>query len=79
MYKVIKSKRWRNTVTGRTASIYGAVPYVSKEDEKNWIIETVGFTVLHTKTNIVGVGKRPEKTFDDAQDLADRLNRLSHA
>ena len=64
MYEVIESKRWKHT-DGRTASVYGAAPYLS--DRKAWTVETVGFTVRNNKTETVGIGRAPWKTQAEAQ------------
>lgn len=43
-YTVIKSKCWRHK-TGKTASIYGSLPWTNPEDENNWQMITRGYTV----------------------------------
>lgn len=73
-YKVIESKKWKNKKTGKSASIYGAVPYYDDITKRNWEIITVGFTVKNTKTGIVGIGKKPCKTYCEAESLANKLN-----
>ena len=65
MYEIIESKQWQCT-DGRTASIYGACPYVSDADKANWTIKAVGFTVRNMKTGTVGIGRKPFATFDEA-------------
>ena len=78
MYEVVESKRWKNHVTGETASIYGAVPWTRSADEGAWSMETVGWTVRNTRTNTVGVGRVPWGTRTEAQQWADTENaRLS--
>lgn len=57
--EVIESKRWKNTKTGQTASICGAVPY--QGDQGHWIIETVGWT-WRLDNGTVGLGRMPAKT-----------------
>lgn len=74
MYEVVESKRWKNHVTGNTASIYGAVPWTRSADKDSWSIETVGWTVRNTQTNTVGVGRVPWKTHTEAQQWADTEN-----
>ena len=73
-YEVVPSRRWKHR-SGRTASIYGAVPYVSDEDEADWSIETVGYTLRDTLRGTLGAASLPfGATKDEAQALADRLN-----
>ena len=72
-YEVIESKRYRNTETGRTASIYGACPWYSPESKQYWTIETVGWTVRDNNTNTVGFGRVPFKTREEAQAFAESL------
>lgn len=74
MIEVVESQIWRHT-SGRTASIYGAVPYTSEADRQNWKIEIVGFTWYDTRTNTYGLGRRPAKTREEAQEVADKINR----
>ena len=66
MYEVIESKRWKHA-DGRTASLYGAVPYLNDSDREAWTLETVGFTVRNNKTEAVGIGRAPWKTQAEAQ------------
>lgn len=66
MFDIIESRRWICT-DGRTASIYGAAPWVSDAERDAWRIETVGFTVMHKKTGTVGIGRMPWKTRAEAE------------
>lgn len=70
-YEVIESKVWRNTVTGQTASIYGACPWVSPADKPYWVIEVRGWTVRNPYTGEVGIGRQPWATKEEAQQWAD--------
>lgn len=65
MFSIIESKCWISN-DGRRASLYGSVPWTSEEDKNNWKIEIVGFTVQHKKTGIVGIGRKPWATYDEA-------------
>ena len=67
MFDIIESKRWVCN-DGRTASIYGAVPWLSDDERKDWTIQIVGWTVQHKKTGTVGIGRMPWKTLKDAED-----------
>lgn len=71
MAKVIPSRRWRNSVTGATASIYGAVPYVSDADKANWEVITVGYSIQNDD-GTVGQGRQPYATEAEAQAVLDR-------
>jgi hypothetical protein len=69
------AKRWVNT-DGRTASIYGACPYVSDADKANWSIVSVGFTIRDNRTNTVGMGHKPYESRYDAALIVNNLNVL---
>lgn len=71
MPKVIPSRRWQNSVTGRTASIYGAVPYTSDADKANWEVVTAGY-VIQWDDGTVGNGRPPYATEAEAQAVIDR-------
>lgn len=71
--EVIESKRWKNTVTGATASIYGAVPYTSEADKGRWVVETVGYT-WRREDGTVGLGRVPAKTLEEALAVMERVN-----
>lgn len=66
MYEVIEHKVWKHA-NGRTASLYGSVPYLSAEEKLNWKVETVGFTVRNNHTNTVGIGRKPWATKAEAE------------
>jgi hypothetical protein len=58
MWTIRESKNWKHT-SGRTASIYGAVPYYTDADKKHWTIETNGYSFYDDRTNTVhNFGKR---------------------
>ena len=75
-YEIIEAKRWVH-VSGATASIYGACPYVSDSDKSNWSIQTVGWTIRDNKTNTVGMGRKPFDSMYDASMVLHNLNVLS--
>ena len=72
-YEIIESKHWKHT-SGRTASIYGAVPYYNDHDAKEWEIVSCGFTVRNLKTGTVGIGRPPFKTIEEAQAFIAKFN-----
>ncbi len=73
-YTVIPSRAWRHKDTGQFASLYGAVPWTSSIDERNWETVTRGWTVRNERTGTVGIGRVPWKTEAEAQEWADREN-----
>lgn len=77
-YEIVESKKWVNSITGATASIYGAVPYTSDSDKQNWSVETVGYTIRNNDTGIVGLGKPPFKTMYEAVEQLRKLNIAKH-
>lgn len=69
---IVESKRWFSPSTGRTASIYGSVPWVG--DQGDWRIETVGWTIQYNDNGriTVGNGRPPFKTWEAAKEWLDR-------
>ncbi len=49
-YEVRPIRKWKNTKTGATASIYGAVPYVRDSDRENWTIIQDGYGYWDRRT-----------------------------
>jgi hypothetical protein len=76
-YEVVPARLWVRD-DGATASIYGAVPWVSEVEKARWAIVLKGFTVRNPLTGQVGVGRPPEATVELAQALAKRLGRPSN-
>jgi hypothetical protein len=72
-YEIIESKHWKH-VSGRTASILGAVPYVNAADAENWQIVIAGWTVRDNRSGSVGTGRKPFQTREEAQAFADKFN-----
>ena len=68
---IIESKHWVNTVTGQTASPYGAVPYTD-QDKVQWELVTRGFTFKYPDGTI-GCGRQPFKTLDEAAQALEHL------
>jgi hypothetical protein len=71
-YDVIESRRWKRD-DGRTASIYGAVPWVSDAERGRWAIESVGFTVRDNQRGTVGIGRAPWPTREEAEAWVSRM------
>lgn len=76
-YEVIKHVHYKNVLTGNTASIYGAVPWVSENEKLAWTTVEEGWTVRNPYTGQVGIGRAPCKTFAEACELALKLGRPS--
>lgn len=77
-YEIIESKRWINTITGQTASVYGSVPYTNDKENANWAIEVVGYTIRNNDTGTVGLGRKPFKTMYEAVEHLRKLNIAKH-
>jgi len=73
--KVIESKRWVNRVTGKTASIYGALPYSSDTEKQNWEMQPNGYTWVNSNGTI-GVGRPNAKTYGEAIEIMNKVNNL---
>lgn len=72
-YEVIEAYRWRNVLTGATASLYGAVPWRSADERVAWMRELAGWTLKNPHTGQIGIGRKPCETFAEACELALRL------
>lgn len=70
--EVIEARRWVSD-SGRTASIYGAVPYVNEADKAHWKIVSRGFT-WRLDNGTVGLGRIPMSTREEAQAFMDTYN-----
>ena len=73
-YEVIESKAWKHD-DGRTASLYGAVPWTSASEEPRWKVVTRGYTIRDNMSGTVGIGRQPWKTRAEAQAWADKENK----
>ena len=77
---VIPARHWVHR-TGRTASVYGAVPWTGApgNQESDWEMETVGWT-WQNDDGTVGLGRVPAKTREEAvalmRKINDRLDRI---
>ena len=65
-HEVVESTRWRRD-DGQSASIYGACPWTSEVEKVRWKLETSGFTVRNLRTGIIGIGRVPWATCEEAQ------------
>jgi hypothetical protein len=65
---------WLHT-SGRTASMGGAVPWVTPSDEANWTAQEQGWTVRHPD-GTTGLGRKPFATKEEAQTWCDAHPRF---
>ena len=70
MPKVVPARVWSNILTGATASVRGAVPYLSDAQKDDWVIKTVGFSIQNDDGTI-GQGRPPYPTAEAAQAAID--------
>ncbi len=70
MPQVIPARRWTNILTGATASVHGAVPYLSDAQKDDWVIKTVGYSIQNDDGTI-GQGRPPYPTQEAAQAAID--------
>ena len=75
-FEVIPSRAWVRD-DGRSASIYGAVPWVADAERPRWSIVSKGWTVRNPLTGQVGIGRPACLTHAEAVELAARLGRPS--
>lgn len=74
--QVIESKRWKNKLTGASASAVGAHPSTSKADDKHWEVVAVGWT-WERSNGCVGLGRKPAATRNEAIEVMNRVNERS--
>lgn len=72
--EIVESKHWKNLVTGQTASPYGACPWVSDSDKRNWKLVVRGYTWKNSN-GTVGLGRQPAKTYEEAVEVMNNVNR----
>jgi hypothetical protein len=62
---VIENRFYRHT-TGRTASIYGSLPWRNEAEKAGWTLVSEGYTIEHPD-GTVGLGRKPFATKEEAQ------------
>lgn len=72
-YETAQHKIWRH-ISGKTASIHGAVPWTNPAHQKDWTIEFAGWTVYNVDRATYGIGRAPWKTQGEAQAWCDQEN-----
>lgn len=72
--EVIPSRRWRHR-SGRTASIYGALPWTGARGntEADWQMEESGWT-WRNDNGTIGLGRPPADTREEAEAVMRRIN-----
>jgi hypothetical protein len=71
--EVIPAKKWKNKVTGQTASLYGAVPYTTTAEAEGWEVITVGWT-WRNSNGTIGLGRVPAATYEEAVEVMNKVN-----
>ena len=54
--KVIPRKMWKNSKTGRTASLRGAIPFTDSKSQQDWTVEQFGYTVQVNRDGLTTTG-----------------------
>jgi len=72
-YSVMPYRYYRRD-DGRTASIFGACPWVSAAEEIRWSLVDGGFTVWDSLTNTSGLGRVPFKSRTEADAFVSKIN-----
>jgi hypothetical protein len=72
VWEVIPARRWRHT-SGRSASVYGALPWTSDAGKAEWTMETSGWT-WRMSNGTVGLGRVPAATREEAEAVMARVN-----
>lgn len=72
--KVIPTRRWRHR-SGRTASLYGAVPWsgAAGDRREDWTLEDAGWT-WQNRNGTIGLGRQPAATYEEAVSVMERVN-----
>lgn len=71
--KIVQAKRWHHQSTGRTASIFGAVPWITEGDRPNWIVEVTGWTWCNSD-GTYGLSRPSAATYEEAVEVMERVN-----
>ena len=66
-YEVVPSRCWYNAITGATASLYGACPWVSDAEKDEWTLTVSGWTIKDNQRGTVGIGRAPFKSEEEAE------------
>lgn len=74
-YEVIPSRCYQHKETGMKASLCGAHPAADGNTDA-WEVIQVGWTVRDHKRNVVGIGRQPWATKEEADTWAKEQNGL---
>ena len=70
--EIVKRKVWKNKLSHRTASLYGAVPWQTFNEKMDWEVVERGWTVKFTSRNgsvTYGCGQPPFETLEEAEEF----------
>lgn len=70
---VIPARHWVNLRNGRTASVYGALPYTSNAEKADWEVQENGWT-WQNDNGTIGLGRVPAKTREEAEEVMRKNN-----
>lgn len=70
---IVEHKVWKHTVTGREVSIYGAVPWYTKEEKEVWKLQVSGYT-WKLDNGTIGLGRKPVATRKEAVEIMHEFN-----
>jgi hypothetical protein len=72
-YEAVPHRVWKH-ISGKTASIYGSVPYYSDEQAAEWEVVTMGWTIRNHRNGTTGICRPPFATEAEAQAWCDEHN-----
>lgn len=70
-YEIIPKQFWENKVTGATASVYGATPWISDADRDNWERVVRGASLRDNRLNTVS-----SQAGDTSETITERMNKF---
>lgn len=73
MLQVVPYTFYRH-VSGKTASFWGAAPWVNEVEKADWSVVTEGFTVYNVESGTFGMGRPPFKTREEADQYVAEYN-----
>lgn len=74
-FEIVDYKYWEH-VSGRRASVHGAVPYYNDEQAKDWSIKTNGYGYFDFNRNTYHGPGVPFKTIADAKKHLERFGSV---
>ena len=72
---VLPARHWRHKGDGRTASLYGSIPWSGARGntEADWEIVTSGWT-WENANGTIGLGRVPADTKEEAEEIMRKVN-----